>query len=162
MYVQYVLNPRLFHRQFPTDRGMCCTFNMEEAESMFVQSQYSSRVKEMQAKDMSLAIPAGAIELPDWYKEGNEPVPEAGVRKGLSLILDAHNNLLSPGMKNKHFSPMIWICHSILNQFTGSVTEDFIGFIAVVGDRKQYPLTELKNIRIRPGMPTIFHRPWEN
>ena len=33
----------------------------------------------------------------------------------------------------------------------GSVTEDFRGFIAVVEDRRQYPLTDQKNIRIRPG-----------
>jgi hypothetical protein len=27
-------------KTFPTDRGMCCTFNMAKAEEMFQQSQY--------------------------------------------------------------------------------------------------------------------------
>ena len=76
---------------------MCCTFNMEEADKIFQQSQYASQVKEMQARDHLVATPKGAADLPKWFTEEKEPVPQAGVYKGLSLILDGHTNLLSPG-----------------------------------------------------------------
>ena len=32
----------------PTDRGMCCTFNMEKADKMFEKSQYSEMITMMQ------------------------------------------------------------------------------------------------------------------
>ena len=143
-----------FARQFPTDRGMCCTFNMEKADKMFVKGQYSNEVRQMQIRDASLATPTGAVDLPEWYTKAEEPIPQSGVNKGLSLILDAHTNLLSPGIvSTKCFCAML--CKVLVPSnninIAGSVTEDFRGFIAVVEDRRQYPLTDQKNIRIRPG-----------
>ena len=35
----------------PTDRGMCCTFNMEKAEEIFQASKYATMVSRMQRKD---------------------------------------------------------------------------------------------------------------
>ena len=80
---------------------MCCTFNMEQANKMFVDTQYSKQVAQMQAKEKSCALPEGGVELPQWYIDDKEPVPQAGVNKGLSLILDAHTDLLSPGISKQ-------------------------------------------------------------
>ena len=41
------------------------------------------------------------------YKEGNEPIPQDGILKGLSVILDLHTDFLA----------------------TSSVDEDFHGFV---------------------------------
>ena len=38
-------------KTFPTDQGMCCTFNMDTAEKMFLQGKYQERVKFMQNRD---------------------------------------------------------------------------------------------------------------
>ena len=36
---------------FPTDQGMCCTFNMDTAEKMFLKGKYQGRVNFMQNRD---------------------------------------------------------------------------------------------------------------
>ena len=112
---------------FPTDRGMCCSFNIEKAENIFQESSYRTMINSMQIVDRKFSkfstIPKASYIL------NEEPIPQAGVNKGLSLVLDAHTNLLAPG----------------------SVREDFQGFIAIIGSKTQYPLSEQKNIRIRPG-----------
>ena len=33
--------------------------------------------------------------LPNWYIDGKEPVAQAGTQQGLTIILDAHSNILS-------------------------------------------------------------------
>ena len=40
-------------KTLPTDRGMCCTFNMEKAEEIFINSTYSNLVKTMHEQDLS-------------------------------------------------------------------------------------------------------------
>ena len=35
-------------KTFPTDRGMCCAFNMKSAEEIFRDKMYSNLVKELQ------------------------------------------------------------------------------------------------------------------
>ena len=35
----------------PTDRGMCCAFNMEKADAIFQRSQYATMVSQMQQQD---------------------------------------------------------------------------------------------------------------
>ena len=46
------------------------------------------------------------------------------MKKGLRLVLDAHSNLISPG----------------------TVYDNFKGFIAVVGDTINFPLTEMDGL----------------
>jgi hypothetical protein len=38
---------------FPTDKGMCCAFNMKAADEIFAGRMYSSLVKELQDEDRS-------------------------------------------------------------------------------------------------------------
>ena len=45
------LNCSAIFKTLPTDRGMCCTFNMERAEEIFKESKYSTMVQKMQDTD---------------------------------------------------------------------------------------------------------------
>lgn len=119
-------------KSFPTDRGMCCTFNLDRAEEIFRKSEYRDLISQMQATDSQLASSKNS-QPPNSFLEAGEPIPQAGISKGLSLMLDAHTHLLS----------------------LGSVSEDFQGFFAFVGSTDAYPLTGEKNIRIRPGYDNL-------
>ena len=63
-----------------------------------------------------------------YVKEG-EPQSRPGYNKGLTLILDAHTDKIS----------------------SGSVSDDFRGFVATVNSGDEYPLTSQKGFLIRPG-----------
>ena len=66
---------------FPTDRGMCCTFNMDKADYMFKKGKYTKLVDAMQNRDRNLSFDK-TYKMPEsWYKH-NEPISEAGRSKG--------------------------------------------------------------------------------
>ena len=111
----------------PTDRGMCCTFNMEKAEELFREGKYGDMVSSMQTQDSLGSFEN--ISLPSWYLEQNEPTTQPGQNKGLMLVLDAHTDKVS----------------------SGSVSDNFKGFITVVDDTDNYPLTERNGFLVRPG-----------
>ena len=46
---------RIF-KTFPTNQGMCCTFNMDSAEKMFQIGKYQDRVSFMQERDKNLSF----------------------------------------------------------------------------------------------------------
>jgi hypothetical protein len=52
-------------KTFPTDRGMCCTFNMANIQDMFYESEYSKMVKRMQGDDLEQSF--GDQTPPEWY-----------------------------------------------------------------------------------------------
>ena len=113
---------------FPTDQGMCCTFNTEKAETMFKNGKYSNMISLMQARDRDLSFERN-MEMPGFWEGSNEPISEAGRSKGLSVILDAHSNLLAGG----------------------TVSQDFDGFFAIIDSKNQYPTTTRKSVLLRPG-----------
>ncbi len=39
-------------KTFPTERGICCSFNMAAAKDLFIKSTYSDLVQNLQTKDM--------------------------------------------------------------------------------------------------------------
>ena len=112
---------------FPTDQGMCCSFNMKSADEIFKQSTYTKLVLEQQKSDKLSSFQDP--ELPDWYLSGQEPTAQAGQKKGLNLMLDAHNDIYTGG----------------------SVDNDFQGLTMFIGDRGSYPLTSIGGIKITPG-----------
>ena len=118
----------------PTDRGMCCSFNIQAAEDMFKSGDYKDMVIKMQQRDKSMAydlLEAGLARRP---KDNFEHfVPEAGVSKGLTLMLDSHSDLLS----------------------ASSISDDFEGFLAVINDNKQFPITNQKSVLIRTGQHNL-------
>ncbi len=112
---------------YPTDRGMCCGFNMKKAETIFRSGAYVSMIKRMQDTDYARAF--GISKKPKWYTDNREPRASAGQNKGLTVMLDSRTNFVS----------------------SGSVHEDFMGFTAYVDANRNFPLTMQKGIKIRPG-----------
>ena len=111
----------------PTDRGMCCTFNMEKAENIFEESKYKTMVSQMQHQDAVYSFEEH--EQPEWYKNSREPQTQSGQDKGLHLVLDAHTDRVS----------------------SGTVSDNYRGFITVVDGRDKYPLTTRNSFLVRPG-----------
>lgn len=48
----------------PTDQGMCCSFNKEKADEMFMEGRYQENVMKMIAQDANRAM--GGSKLPEW------------------------------------------------------------------------------------------------
>ena len=117
---------------FPTDRGMCCTFNMKAADEIFMESKYREMVQFMEERDKNMSFDHSQQLYPQWEILG-EPVPEAGRTKGLQLILDAHSDVVSGG----------------------TVSEDFDGFFAIIDGTDKYPNTQMRSVLIRPGYNNI-------
>ena len=67
---------------FPTDQGMCCTFNIEKADQMFKNGKYTKMVNIMQKRDQNLSYDR-AHDVPHQWKENLKPISEAGISKGL-------------------------------------------------------------------------------
>ena len=56
---------------FPTDQGMCCSFNMKAAEEIFLGKTYSNIVSENQRDDKNFSF--ANLTLDDWYEKQMEP-----------------------------------------------------------------------------------------
>ncbi len=61
---------------FPTDRGMCCAFNMDKAETIFKEGKYSNLTRTMQGMDKLRTF--GLTRPPKWYRDQNEPKSTPG------------------------------------------------------------------------------------
>ena len=114
----------------PTDQGMCCSFNMEKAENIFQESMYKDAIVMRQREDEINGFEIG--EHPRWFQENNEPRPEAGRSKGLTLILDGHTDRLTEA----------------------TVSDNFLGFSVVIDGKDKYPFVEMSGLVARPGFET--------
>ena len=114
-------------KSIPTDRGMCCSFNIQDAEDFFVQSQYQKMISKLQNEDLNNSFLPNT--LPDWYTENGEPTTMPGVTMGLTIIVDAHTDQLE----------------------AYSIDSDFQGYTALVTNHGEFPLTYLKGFDVRPG-----------
>ena len=115
----------------PTDRGMCCSFNMKKAEETYHKSKYAAMVTEMQTLENKYRF-EDDNELKDRYEkyiEDREPRTQAGQKKGLRLILDAHTDRVT----------------------AGSVYDNFRGFVTMVDGGDKYPLTARQSFLVKPG-----------
>ena len=116
---------------FPTDRGMCCSFNIAAAEDIFVESTYTKQLKYMQACDKRSAL--GSDTMPKSYYQNKEPKTSPGRNKGLVLILDSHTDLLSPG----------------------SVDTNFNGFMGLINPTDSFPSMIQEGFEIKAGYNNI-------
>ena len=112
---------------FPTDRGMCCSFNMKAADEIFADSEFSASVKQLQTEDLALSF--DNTTLPEEYVKNKEPKSQAGRKMGLEVVLDAHSNLFE----------------------SFSVGRDFEGFTGLITEPGSFPLTNQRGFEIRPG-----------
>jgi hypothetical protein len=112
---------------FPTDRGMCCSFNMKAADEIFQGTTYPMLVKTMQNYDKANSYSNST--LPTEFAEKLEPTTIPGRNKGLVVILDAHSDLFAPS----------------------SVDGDVDGFIGIIGPTNSFPFMSQEGFDIRPG-----------
>ena len=114
---------------FPTDVGMCCSFNIKAAEEIFYNSTYTNLIKELQLKDKLASFQYENIStiLPMDF------TTQPGKNRGLTVVLDSHSNLFSPGSNNA----------------------DTNGFIGLVKPRGSFPQTALGGFELRPGHNNI-------
>jgi hypothetical protein len=112
---------------FPTDRGMCCSFNIDAAEEIFAGETFPGLVTSLDAQDKSNSF--ANAELPKSYVENREPKVQPGQNKGLYVMLDAHTDLFS----------------------ASSVDSDNEGFIGLIHPKGAFPFTMLEGFKIKPG-----------
>jgi hypothetical protein len=117
---------------FPTDQGMCCSFNMKAADEIYVESLYRNMLRAMQTSDKMEAFLSSTI--PTNYLENGEPKTIPGRNKGLVLMLDAHSNWLAPG----------------------SMDGDLKGFTAFIESSGSFPLMSQGGLPIVPGFNNII------
>ncbi len=65
--------------------------------------RYSEAVKKNQERDKAEGSAKSKFQLPKSYVDNKEPVTQAGVSKGLSVVLDAHTDLLASGSVAEDF-----------------------------------------------------------
>ena len=114
-------------KTFPTDQGMCCSFNMKAADEIFQQATYSKLVMDHQTSDAESAFIDSTI--PSWYSSEKEPKIQPGINKGLTLLIDAHNDILAQS----------------------SVETDYSGFTGIITSTGSYPLTNREGFQIKAG-----------
>jgi len=115
---------------FPTDQGVCCSFNMKAAEDIYKKSPYQENLQAMQAADKDKSY---FSSIPQ--KEFTQRLePQAGVNKGLMVILDAHSE---------------WLV-------SGSFDEDFHSFPTIIHPSGNFPLMSHGGLFIKPGFKNII------
>ena len=117
--------------KFPSDQGMCCSFNIKAAEEIFNGETYPKLVTKLQEADKAASF--DKTNVPKKYLDEKEPRVTPGRNKGLVLMLDAHTNVLSPG----------------------SVDSDYVGFLGLISPRGSFPLINEEGFEIRPGHNNI-------
>ena len=117
---------------FPTDKGMCCSFNMEAAENIFQNNTYPQIVTELQNSDKISAF--SDSQVPPEYESNNEPKTLPGRNKGLLLMLDTHSDLFA----------------------AGSVDTDYLGFTGLISSSQNFPYTAQEGFEIKPGHNNII------
>jgi len=110
---------------FPTDKGLCCSFNMKAADEIYKESIFRDTLQAMQRLDK-----ANSFSTLDYLSTDviiNEP--QVGIKKGLTVLLDTHSDSL----------------------FLGSYDEDFHDFTTIIQSSGSFPLMSQKGLIVRPG-----------
>ena len=111
----------------PTDRGMCCRFDIRPPGQIFQTNRFTQNMERLRLQDRTRSLDSGDGVLGEMR---GDPGPEVGRYKGLSLVLDAHSDLLS----------------------ARSVAEDSNGFLVGLSQPGQFPLMSQGSHLLRPGM----------
>ena len=114
-------------KPFPTDQGMCCSFNVGAAEDIFSGEVYSKTLNKIQNRSQN--VPSDDRDLPNWYTANNEPRMASGDNQGLVFYLDSHSDQVT----------------------RGSYDSAFDGFQVFIGTLGSFPLLGQKSTKIRPG-----------
>ena len=125
------INCNAVFQKRPTNRGMCCSFNMEKAENILKDSKYKTAISKQQFKDSEHGFKDNKIvdDNTQWFITNDEPKSKSGIHKGLTLVVDAHSDRLS----------------------SASVSDNFHGFPIIVEDSQNFPMIGFSGKRARPG-----------
>lgn len=110
----------------PADVGICCTFNAARAEEAFKNAEYASYLETRRTHDLDMAHQVGN-PLPQ--DEELDMTTQFGVKRGLTVLLDAHKVAMAPS----------------------SMKTDAKGFRAYVGRKMDYPAVREGGVLIRAG-----------
>ena len=113
----------------PTDKGMCCTFNMKAAEKLYKASQYKDALGTLQVQDKTKSF-----QSKDSATFLRNLEPHAGLDNNLAVILDAHRDLISPS----------------------TVLDSFRGFTATIHAPNEFPMTSMNTKLIKPGQENLI------
>jgi len=108
---------------FPTDNGICCAFNIRSANEIFAKVSYSEMILKFQEIDRNKSFNINTA------KKNIDMTILPGKNKGLMVVLDAHNDLISVGTSNS----------------------DVDGFLGLVGARESFPFFGHEGFNIKPG-----------
>ena len=114
-------------KKVATDKGICCAFNKPAADQIFAKSSYSDITAKLEREEKLGA--ADRDEFPNSKFEEKLLNSQTGSNMGLSVMLDAHTDLLS--------------------EF--SVTSDFAGFTAIISPPADFPLMTVNEFDVKPG-----------
>jgi hypothetical protein len=70
-----------------TDKGICCSFNRDKADKIYVESTFTKIILELQQID-KLKTPTRG-EVPNWYANKREPTLKTGDNMGLYIEVDS-------------------------------------------------------------------------
>ena len=112
---------------YPTDQGICCSFNMKAADDIYLKGPYSKIISDLQ--DSAAASAFTDSKKPDWYLKASEPSSIPGRNKGLFVILDAHTNMFT----------------------SASQHNDFDGFLGLINPSGSFPFIALEGFEIKSG-----------
>ena len=113
--------------KLPTDNGMCCSFNMKSAEDIFIHGTFSRLITNLQENDKKKSFDQNSFnnDLSNMGGTRSEP----GLSEGLTVILDAHSDILS----------------------ASSVDSNTHGFTGLISSRGSFPQRMLRSFEIKPG-----------
>ena len=111
----------------PTDRGMCCSFNMDRAEEIFIESMYTNVIANRQEHDSKNGFQTS--KKPNWYIKNQEPMTKPGIKNGLTIVFDEHSNRIS----------------------SGSVVDSFHGVPVLIDGKDKFPMVQTSGLTARPG-----------
>jgi hypothetical protein len=108
---------------FPTDNGICCAFNIKSANEIFARNSYSEMISKFQKIDKKISFHSNSTS------KNIDMTIQPGKNKGLMIVLDAHNDLVSAGTSKS----------------------DVDGFLGLVGSRGSFPFFGHEGFNIKPG-----------
>ena len=116
---------------FPTDSGVCCSFNLKAAEDIYKGERYTHLVKNLQGFEKQHSLFNSS--LPDWYSNSDEPKTLSGKKNGLFVMLDAHSDVLA----------------------ATSLNQDYTSFTGLLSYSGSFPLMAQGEFDIIPGHHTL-------
>ena len=102
---------------------MCCAFNQEAADKIFTNSKYTDALVRLESYETTDSFENSTI--PELF----DPTSQVGSSMGLTVMLDAHTDILAEL----------------------SVTDDFEGFTAMVSPHGDFPLIRQRGFEVLIG-----------